>query len=199
MAKSQLFKFPIDFILSHGGTFPVRRGQHDGEAFKTAYTRPRAGRPRRHVRRGRAFAQQAARQAEVRSRPARARVRRPSRAGRHPRLRERPRGEEAEIPEGDDRRTASRWCSTPSRTRTASSASGRPRRSSTACASFTTSYRPKVGAVSWSEFGKRRPGRSRDPDARPRADARESDRRNIGLCCAGLRSNIARDSPGHRP
>lgn len=37
MAKSQLFRFPIDFILSHGGTFPVRRGQHDEEAFRTAY------------------------------------------------------------------------------------------------------------------------------------------------------------------
>jgi 1-acyl-sn-glycerol-3-phosphate acyltransferase len=37
MAKSQLFKFPIDFIMNHGGTFPVRRGQHDVEAFKTAY------------------------------------------------------------------------------------------------------------------------------------------------------------------
>ena len=38
MAKSQLFTPPLDFILSHGGTFPVRRGQHDEEAFRTAYT-----------------------------------------------------------------------------------------------------------------------------------------------------------------
>ena len=37
MAKSQLFIFPLDFILSHGGTFPVRRGQHDEEAFVTAH------------------------------------------------------------------------------------------------------------------------------------------------------------------
>src|SRR5919109_914196 len=37
MAKSQLFRFPIDFILSHGGTFPVRRGHHDAEAFVTAH------------------------------------------------------------------------------------------------------------------------------------------------------------------
>lgn len=37
MAKSQLFKFPIDSIMNRGGTFPVRRGQHDVEAFKTAY------------------------------------------------------------------------------------------------------------------------------------------------------------------
>jgi 1-acyl-sn-glycerol-3-phosphate acyltransferase len=37
MAKSQLYKFPIDFILSHGGTFPVRRGHQDEEAFRTAH------------------------------------------------------------------------------------------------------------------------------------------------------------------
>ena len=39
MAKSQLFKPPvIDFIINHGGVFPVRRGQHDEEAFITAHT-----------------------------------------------------------------------------------------------------------------------------------------------------------------
>jgi 1-acyl-sn-glycerol-3-phosphate acyltransferase len=38
MAKSQLYKFPIDFILSHGGAFPVLRGKHDEEAFVTAHT-----------------------------------------------------------------------------------------------------------------------------------------------------------------
>ena len=39
MAKSQLFKPPVlDFILTHGGTFPVRRGQKDQEAFDTAHT-----------------------------------------------------------------------------------------------------------------------------------------------------------------
>ena len=39
MAKSQLFKPPLlDFILTHGGTFPVRRGQHDEEAFITAHS-----------------------------------------------------------------------------------------------------------------------------------------------------------------
>jgi 1-acyl-sn-glycerol-3-phosphate acyltransferase len=37
MAKSQLFKFPIDFILSHGGTFPVLRGKHDEEPFITSH------------------------------------------------------------------------------------------------------------------------------------------------------------------
>jgi 1-acyl-sn-glycerol-3-phosphate acyltransferase len=37
MAKSQLFRFPINFILSHGGAFPVCRGKHDDEAFVTAH------------------------------------------------------------------------------------------------------------------------------------------------------------------
>jgi 1-acyl-sn-glycerol-3-phosphate acyltransferase len=38
MAKSQLFKRPMQFIYTHGGVFPVRRGYHDEEAFKTAHT-----------------------------------------------------------------------------------------------------------------------------------------------------------------
>jgi 1-acyl-sn-glycerol-3-phosphate acyltransferase len=43
MAKSQLFRFPINFILSHGGAFPVRRGQHDDEAFVSAHAIFRQG------------------------------------------------------------------------------------------------------------------------------------------------------------
>ena len=39
MAKSQLFRPPIlDFIINHGGTFPVRRGHRDEEAFITAHS-----------------------------------------------------------------------------------------------------------------------------------------------------------------
>jgi 1-acyl-sn-glycerol-3-phosphate acyltransferase len=38
MAKSQLFKRPMQFIYSHGGVFPVRRGAGDEEAFITAET-----------------------------------------------------------------------------------------------------------------------------------------------------------------
>src|ERR671919_1547668 len=38
MAKSQLFTRPMQFIYTHGGVFPVRRGYHDDEAFKTAHT-----------------------------------------------------------------------------------------------------------------------------------------------------------------
>jgi 1-acyl-sn-glycerol-3-phosphate acyltransferase len=37
MAKSQLFKRPMQFIYTHGGVFPVRRGHQDEEAFKTAH------------------------------------------------------------------------------------------------------------------------------------------------------------------
>src|SRR5919112_6822065 len=37
MAKSQLFVQPMQFIYTHGGVFPVRRGHQDEEAFKTAH------------------------------------------------------------------------------------------------------------------------------------------------------------------
>jgi 1-acyl-sn-glycerol-3-phosphate acyltransferase len=37
MAKSQLFQRPMQFIFTHGGVFPVRRGHQDTEAFKTAH------------------------------------------------------------------------------------------------------------------------------------------------------------------
>jgi 1-acyl-sn-glycerol-3-phosphate acyltransferase len=36
MAKSQLFKPPMQWIYTHGGVFPVRRGYADEEAFTTA-------------------------------------------------------------------------------------------------------------------------------------------------------------------
>ncbi|HVE69557.1 MAG TPA: lysophospholipid acyltransferase family protein [Solirubrobacteraceae bacterium] len=38
MAKSQLFVRPFQFVYTHGGVFPVRRGQKDEEAFITAET-----------------------------------------------------------------------------------------------------------------------------------------------------------------
>jgi 1-acyl-sn-glycerol-3-phosphate acyltransferase len=37
MAKSQLFKPPMQWIFTHGGVFPVRRGYRDEEAFETAH------------------------------------------------------------------------------------------------------------------------------------------------------------------
>jgi 1-acyl-sn-glycerol-3-phosphate acyltransferase len=38
MAKSQLFKPPMQFVYTHGGVFPVRRGARDEEMFITAET-----------------------------------------------------------------------------------------------------------------------------------------------------------------
>jgi 1-acyl-sn-glycerol-3-phosphate acyltransferase len=38
VAKSQLFKRPLQFIYTHGGVFPVRRGHRDEEMFKTAHS-----------------------------------------------------------------------------------------------------------------------------------------------------------------
>ena len=37
MAKSQLFKRPMQWIFTHGGVFPVLRGRRDEEAFVTAH------------------------------------------------------------------------------------------------------------------------------------------------------------------
>jgi 1-acyl-sn-glycerol-3-phosphate acyltransferase len=37
MAKSQLFKWPMQVVYHNGGVFPVRRGHADQEAFKTAH------------------------------------------------------------------------------------------------------------------------------------------------------------------
>ena len=52
MAKSQLFKPPMQVMYHNGGVFPVRRGHHDEEAFKTAHNDPRPRRHDRDVRRG---------------------------------------------------------------------------------------------------------------------------------------------------
>lgn len=37
MAKSQLFKRPLQFIYTHGGVFPVRRGHRDRKSMETAH------------------------------------------------------------------------------------------------------------------------------------------------------------------
>jgi 1-acyl-sn-glycerol-3-phosphate acyltransferase len=67
MAKSQLFKRPMQFIYTHGGVFPVRRGARDQETFITAETilerggaitmyceggRSRTGKVSEHAKRG---------------------------------------------------------------------------------------------------------------------------------------------------
>lgn len=38
MAKSQLFSGPMQWIYTHGGVFPIRRGARDEEAFTTAHS-----------------------------------------------------------------------------------------------------------------------------------------------------------------
>jgi 1-acyl-sn-glycerol-3-phosphate acyltransferase len=38
MAKSQLFTKPMEWVYSHGGVFPVRRGHYDEDAFITAHS-----------------------------------------------------------------------------------------------------------------------------------------------------------------
>jgi 1-acyl-sn-glycerol-3-phosphate acyltransferase len=38
MAKSQLFRRPMQWVYTHGGVFPVRRGHYDQDAFITAET-----------------------------------------------------------------------------------------------------------------------------------------------------------------
>jgi len=38
MAKSQMFRPPLQFIYTHGGVFPIRRGARDDEAFITAHS-----------------------------------------------------------------------------------------------------------------------------------------------------------------
>jgi len=43
MAKSQLFKPPLQWVYSHGGVFPVRRGARDEDAFDTAESILRRG------------------------------------------------------------------------------------------------------------------------------------------------------------
>ena len=43
MAKSELFWFPLDRVIVAGGGFPVRRGERDAEAIRTAVSLARAG------------------------------------------------------------------------------------------------------------------------------------------------------------
>jgi 1-acyl-sn-glycerol-3-phosphate acyltransferase len=43
MAKSELYWFPVSFVLNSAGAFPVRRGQADAEAIETAVRLAREG------------------------------------------------------------------------------------------------------------------------------------------------------------
>ena len=54
-----LHSAPMQWVYTHGGVFPVRRGYRDEEAFITAHSDPRARRHGRHVLRGRPLADRA--------------------------------------------------------------------------------------------------------------------------------------------
>ena len=178
MAKSQLFKPPMEWIYTHGGVFPVRRGVRRRGGV---HHRRDGARPRRHdgdVRRGRALAhRRALGEAPARDRPPGAAERRA----------DRPRGDRrllATCATGSacsSRRsastTASRSPTNASRRRRATRSRPRPTPSSRRCASSTT--RPRAGSAHLSRPRPRRAacrgraGRSarrrRAPRRRPRS------------------------------
>ncbi len=43
MAKSELYRFPLRYVIEAAGAFPVRRGEGDAEAIETAVRLGRAG------------------------------------------------------------------------------------------------------------------------------------------------------------
>ena len=131
MAKSQLFKGPMQFIYTHGGVFPVRRGARDEETFITAETILGTGRRDHDVLRGRALAhRQSGGAGQARHRAPRARDGRAGRADRDPRLLARPQLEAPAVPEGHDPVRRADPLGARSRTRRASSSRPSPTRSS---------------------------------------------------------------------
>ena len=98
MAKSQMFKPPLQFIYTHGGVFPVRRAR-DEEAFKTAHAiLARGDLMVMYAEAG--AAQRRARQAPARGRQAGARVGGPGGADGHRRQREGAQLEAPAVPQG---------------------------------------------------------------------------------------------------
>ena len=148
MAKSQLFKRPLQFIYTHGGVFPVRRGQRDTKSIETAKTilgrgdlivMYAGGRPLAHRRAGRG---------EARRRQARARDRRAGRAHGDRRHRARAQLEAAPVPEGhrpvrrpDPLRAGRGARRANRRRRPRTSSSPRSRRSTASCARRTAARR----------------------------------------------------------
>ena len=87
MAKSQLFKPPMQSIFTHGGVFPVRRGFADEDAFITAVTvLDRGDTMAMYAEGGRSRTGEPAQEAPARHRPPRAAERRADRPGRDRRL-----------------------------------------------------------------------------------------------------------------
>ena len=128
MAKSQMFGPPVlTYIYKHGGVFPVRRGHHDEEAFKTAYAILDQGEMLLVYAEGGRSRSRRAGGAETGDRPDRARIRRAGRPGRDPRLRAGARLEAAALPQGHG--PVRRAAQLPGRgRRRAASASSRSRR-----------------------------------------------------------------------
>ncbi len=87
MAKSQLFKPPMQFIYTHGGVFPVRRGARDEDVFFTAQAiLARGGAITMYCEGGRSRTGKTRRAGQARDRPPGAGDRRAGRADRDPRL-----------------------------------------------------------------------------------------------------------------
>ncbi len=103
MAKSQLFAKGIpQYIFSHGGVFPVRRGAPGRGGVHQRLQDPRARRGHRHVLRGRALAHGSdRRRGAARDRAPGAGVRSPGGSGGDPRLPSGPQLEAAALPPGD--------------------------------------------------------------------------------------------------
>ena len=91
----------IEFIFRHGGAFPIRRGHHDEEAFKTAFTILDRGGCMLHVPRGRPLTDRRDHRAAPRRGTDRTPVGRARDPGGHPRLAGRARLAQAAVPEGD--------------------------------------------------------------------------------------------------
>ena len=148
MAKSQLFRPPVlDFIINHGGTFPVRRGHRDEEAFITAHSIfDRGGTVLMYAEGGRQRTQGDG-PAQAGPRQAGARVRRAGRADRDPRLRACARGKARGAPEGDRAVRLARDASSGSSILRASARRRSRSRSSTACARCTRRSRSRAAAA----------------------------------------------------
>ncbi len=102
MAKSQLFKGPMQFVYTHGGVFPVRRGARDEEMFVTAKAILERGGSDHDVLRGGSLARwQTGRARQGRHRAHRPGNRRADRADRDSRLQQDPQLEAPAVSEGD--------------------------------------------------------------------------------------------------
>ncbi len=102
MAKSQLFQPPLQYLYTHGGVFPVRRGARDEEAFITAKGILAAGGAiTMYCEGGRSRTGEVGREAKRGDRAPGARDGGADRSDRDSRLLAHPQLEAAAIPEGD--------------------------------------------------------------------------------------------------